>query len=239
MFVRFRQTRSRLQCSLIETRRLEGKVRHEHIASLGAIEIPPSVADRFAFWGALHQRLARLANRVDDETKYKLIGQVHERIPIPSAEEQRQLQRENAEADERFWSSLQSMQADRAAGQRELIATAQRAASEDEAGATNAGAHAERAKERLAKIERGEDVTGGLGKPVDLEAFLLANGFTKARLRECRHMHALMTELERRGIEGEFWEAFNRHREAGEHAVRRRAERDVLRKHGLQWHGDD
>jgi hypothetical protein len=38
MFVRFRETGRRLQCSLIETRRVDGKVRHEHIASLGSIE---------------------------------------------------------------------------------------------------------------------------------------------------------------------------------------------------------
>jgi hypothetical protein len=31
MFVRFRQSRRSLQLSLIETRRVEGKVRHEHI----------------------------------------------------------------------------------------------------------------------------------------------------------------------------------------------------------------
>jgi hypothetical protein len=43
MFVRFRQAR-RLQVSLIETRRVAGKVQHEHVASLGAVDIPPSVA---------------------------------------------------------------------------------------------------------------------------------------------------------------------------------------------------
>jgi hypothetical protein len=44
MFVRFRQTDYRLQVSLVETRRLDGKVRHEHIAGLGSVECPPSVA---------------------------------------------------------------------------------------------------------------------------------------------------------------------------------------------------
>jgi hypothetical protein len=37
MFVRFRQTPRRLQASLVETRRSNGKVRHEHIASLGSV----------------------------------------------------------------------------------------------------------------------------------------------------------------------------------------------------------
>lgn len=38
MFVRFRQTRKRLQASIIETRRADGKVRHEHIAGLGSVD---------------------------------------------------------------------------------------------------------------------------------------------------------------------------------------------------------
>jgi hypothetical protein len=61
MFVRFRQTKTRLQASLIETRRIGGKVRHEHIASLGSVPTLPSVADRIVFWQRLHERLANLA----------------------------------------------------------------------------------------------------------------------------------------------------------------------------------
>src|SRR5215510_1726404 len=58
MFARFRRTRHRLQVSLVETRRVGGKVRHEHVAGLGSIETPPSVDARLAFWVRLHQRLA-------------------------------------------------------------------------------------------------------------------------------------------------------------------------------------
>jgi hypothetical protein len=49
-----------VQCSPIETRRVDGKVRHEHVASLGTIEIPPSIAERIAFWGELHRRLGKV-----------------------------------------------------------------------------------------------------------------------------------------------------------------------------------
>jgi hypothetical protein len=42
MFVRFRQTKHRLQVSLVGTRRDGGKVRQEHIAQLGSVEIPPT-----------------------------------------------------------------------------------------------------------------------------------------------------------------------------------------------------
>ena len=109
MFARFRQSGRRLQVSLVETRRLDAKVRHEHVASLGSIAVPPSVADRVAFWNRLHQRLARLSNRIDAETQGKILGAVHGRIAMPMIDEIRALQLENAEADERFWSTLQDM----------------------------------------------------------------------------------------------------------------------------------
>jgi hypothetical protein len=50
MFARFHPSLYRLQVSIVETRRLGGKVRHEHIASLGSIETPLSVANQVAFW---------------------------------------------------------------------------------------------------------------------------------------------------------------------------------------------
>jgi hypothetical protein len=63
MFVRFRQTPRRLQLSLAETRRADGKVRHEHIAGLGAISRDPTVSEKAEFWKRLFERLERLANR--------------------------------------------------------------------------------------------------------------------------------------------------------------------------------
>jgi hypothetical protein len=46
MFVRFRQAKSRLQASLIQTRRADGRVRHEHFAMLGTFDAPASVGGR-------------------------------------------------------------------------------------------------------------------------------------------------------------------------------------------------
>jgi hypothetical protein len=235
MFVRFRQSRRRLQCSLIETRRVDGKVRHEHIAGLGTIEIPPSIADRIAFWAALHERLNKLSNRIGTETHGKLIGQIHARIPIPTVDEQRQLQKENAEADERFWSTLHNMNDSTAGGHKDVITTAQRAVANNEAAAADAAANVERVKERLAKIERDEDVTGGLGKPVDYETALLNAGFTKRELRDMQHLAELFAELESRGLVDEFQKMFHQLREANCRHAEREAERAVLRKHGLVW----
>jgi len=55
--------------SIVETRRVGGKVRHEHIASLGSIETPLTVANRVAFWQRVHERLAKLSNRIDPPWK--------------------------------------------------------------------------------------------------------------------------------------------------------------------------
>jgi hypothetical protein len=52
MFVRFRQVANRLQANLETTRREGGKVKAEHIATLGSVPVPPSIADRIAFWAA-------------------------------------------------------------------------------------------------------------------------------------------------------------------------------------------
>ena len=92
MFVRFRQTAYGLQVSLIQTRREGGKVRHEHIAGLGEIIVPASTADRIDFWRSLHDRLSALSNRIGDE-QGKILGAVHERIPMPTPYEQRDVQR--------------------------------------------------------------------------------------------------------------------------------------------------
>jgi hypothetical protein len=77
MFVHFRETPYGLAMSVVENRRENGKVRHEHVLSLGSIETPPSVAARIEFWRELHERLAELSNRLDAETRGKVLGAVH------------------------------------------------------------------------------------------------------------------------------------------------------------------
>ena len=91
MLVRFRQTTAGLQCSLVETRRIDGIVRYEHVATVGSVPASPSVADRLAFWRRFYEHLAELANRIDAETQGKIISAVHSRIPIVTPDEQRAL----------------------------------------------------------------------------------------------------------------------------------------------------
>jgi hypothetical protein len=95
VFVRFRYTGNRLQVSLVETHRVDGKVRHEHVASLGSVPLPPSIADRVAFWSRLHERLAKLSNRLGPDLHGKVLGDVHAKVPMPTADEQRTLQLDN------------------------------------------------------------------------------------------------------------------------------------------------
>jgi hypothetical protein len=104
MFIRFRENKSRLQVSLVETRRADGKGRHEHIASFGSVEMPQTIAARVEFWRRLHERLSRLANRVPDDMHGRILESVHHRVPVPTLDEQRQLKIETAETNERFWS---------------------------------------------------------------------------------------------------------------------------------------
>jgi hypothetical protein len=87
MFVRFRERGHRLHCSLVETRRADGRVRQEHIGSLGSTAAAPSVRDRLEFWERLHGRMAKLGNRVDSAAQAKLLGEVHARIPMVTLDE--------------------------------------------------------------------------------------------------------------------------------------------------------
>src|SRR5262249_32521388 len=112
MFVRFRESDHRLQVSVVETHRADGKVRHEHIASLGSLEVPPSVRERLVCWGKLSDRLARLGNRVNAADQAKIYGAIHARVPMVTPDEQRAVQLENAEADEKFWCGIHNMHAD-------------------------------------------------------------------------------------------------------------------------------
>jgi len=217
MFVRFRQAGHRLQASLIETRRVDGKVRHEHIASLGSIMLPPSVADRIAFWQRLHERLGKLSNRVDAETHGRVLGAVHARVPMVTADEQRSLQLENAKADARFWENLADMHGATVEDHKGLAARVERTAAKGEIERAKAAEHAARAKERVERIERGENVEGGLGKQqIDIEAILKQAGWTKADFKRARLLH----ELGEGASEELLSEVMRRHKRGEDAAVR-------------------
>ena len=194
MFTRFRQTRHRLQVSLVETRRLNGKVHHEHVASLGSVETPPSVPERIAFWQKLHDRLGKLSNRIDAATQGKVLGAVHARIAMVTADEQRALQLENAEADAQFWLNFRDMNAETVEGHKGLVAQAERKIADGQSATANAAANAAIAKERIERLKRGENVEGGLGKPLsweDCERIMREAGLTAADMRYAMQVNAV------------------------------------------------
>ena len=190
MFAQFREKPARLQVSLIETCRVGGKVRHEHIASLGSIALPLSISDRIAFWRRLHERLARLANRIGVETQPKILGAIHAKVPMVTADEQQSLKLENAEADERFWASLRSMHEAAANDQQQLVANAEAAIAQNRFAAENAAKNATEAEDRIERIKRGDDVPGGLSAPPNFEQILRDAGFTG---RDIAHMRLMAT----------------------------------------------
>lgn len=127
MFVRFRAGRRRLALSLVETKRVDGKVRHEHVATLGSIETPLTMRGRITFWARLNERLTALGSRLGSEDEIKIMDAVHARVPIPTVDERRELKLQNAKADERTWSALRDMNAAQAHDQEALGVTAKAA----------------------------------------------------------------------------------------------------------------
>jgi hypothetical protein len=65
-----------------------------------SVVMEPEIADRIAFWCEVHESLAALGNRPGPELD-KIMDALHQRIPMPTVEEQRQLQLENVRSDER------------------------------------------------------------------------------------------------------------------------------------------
>jgi hypothetical protein len=195
MFPRFRQTDYRLQVSLVETRRTAGKVRHEHVAGLGSVEWPPSVEDRIAFWQRLHERLAKLSNRVDATAQAKILGAIHARIPMVTLDEQRALQLENAKSDERWWETIHNMHAGTVDDHMALAGTVERKVAEAQAGMVDTAAKREAAKVRRERLERGEDVPGGIGKPFmreDMERILREAGIDPQHCYDVGELSDLM-----------------------------------------------
>ena len=115
-------------------------------------------------------------------------------------DELRALQRENAEADEKFWTGLQGMNTELAEGHKEVAAKSARLAADAEAGATAAAEKASVAKDQIVRLTKGEDVSGGLGKPMtlkDYEKILRDAGWTAADIRFSKEMnHSLRSDEE-------------------------------------------
>jgi hypothetical protein len=108
MYVLFRLTPRRLMASLRESRRVDGKVRAEHLASLGAVALPMTVTGRAAFWTALHDRLGRLSNRVAGEDHGKILDAIHARIPMVAMDELAAERKNHIESEVAAWQRIEA-----------------------------------------------------------------------------------------------------------------------------------
>jgi hypothetical protein len=186
MFVRFRSTQQRLHVSVVETRREKGKVHHKHVAGFGSVPVPPSIDDRLAFWKDLHERMPKLANRLDAATQAKVLSQIHDRIPMVVVDEQRAVQLRKAQQDERFWQIIHDMHAETVESQKAAAAQLERDIAAGVAAQAAAASNLEISKRRLADLQGGKDVAGGLGRPFDPEVELRKLGWTASDLRYAR-----------------------------------------------------
>jgi hypothetical protein len=214
MFVRFRQTARRLQASLVATHRTDGRVRHEHVASLGSVPRLPSPDDRIAFWTKLHQRLDALGNRVDAAQRGTILTAIHARIPLPTLDDQQTVQLERAREAARFWEMLAGSYADDIEGHKGLLASTQRAIAAREPLAADTAAKAQAAKDRLARVEKGEAVDG-IGAPLTRKDILKITGWSEGDLRRCEQV----AEIADRGGFQLLVDEQQRRREKAERAV--------------------
>jgi hypothetical protein len=217
MFVRFRQSRTRLQASLIETRRVAGNVQHGHVTSLGAVSVPPSIQDRLRLWSDLPGRLARLSNRVAADDHPKIVDALHARIPMVTPDDLRTWQQENAEADRLFWTAMRDLNAEAAEGHKRVLATAEKKAAAAQVAVADADAKITGLAERLDQLKRGEDVAGGLSARATLAQLMRAIGWKPGDQRRAR----LLIAIERAGAHDMMMaEIMKRHRSAEKTAVR-------------------
>ena len=194
MFVRFQHQGARLHVRLLQTKRISGKVQSEYIGALGSVDAAVSVRERLAFWAKLPERLARLGNRVSSDEHAAIYAALHARLPMVTPDEQRAIQEENAKDDERFWDTMQEMNVSSAEGHKLLAACAEAKRKEHDRVAADAAEKREIARERLAKLARGESVAGGLGKKLDFNKQLRAAGFTARWIKQAQLLAGLTSQ---------------------------------------------
>jgi hypothetical protein len=110
---------------------------------------------------------------------------------VVTPDEQRALQLENAKADAKLWSSLQSMHASTVEDHKALATTVTDTMAQNEAAAAEAASNAMAAQNRIERIERGENVEGGLGRPMTHKKWIALTGFTPSDLRRVELVGAL------------------------------------------------
>jgi hypothetical protein len=106
---------------LVESRRVGGKPRLQHIAMLGSFNpgdleadrwLDPAWARRHAavpFWREARKVLDKLADRIASEDRAKIESALEERIPIPTPEDEQQFEADRAAAIARWKEAARSI----------------------------------------------------------------------------------------------------------------------------------
>ena len=128
------------------------------------------------------------ACRVGSDEHPKIYPELHARIPMRTVEDQRAVQEENLKDDERFWDAMRDLNATSADGQKSLIATAEARLKGHERAVADASESLEAAKDRIARLRRGEGVVGSLGKKFDVVAAMKAAGFTQKMIKRAQSL---------------------------------------------------
>jgi hypothetical protein len=120
--------RQRLEVSIVETQRQNGKVRHQHVASLGSYCLPGDLQKRERFWAGCEERLGRLANRIGPEMD-KLRAAIAERIPPLTDDDRAAMDRTAWDQLEGWWEQMGDDRIERAQNaEKEAVALRQDAA---------------------------------------------------------------------------------------------------------------
>jgi hypothetical protein len=95
----------RLEVSIVETRRENGKVRQQHISSLGSYDLHGGLRERERFWIDCEDRLGRLANRIGPEMD-RLRQTIAARIPPLTDEDRAAMNAAAWDQLEGWWSGM-------------------------------------------------------------------------------------------------------------------------------------
>jgi len=191
MHVRARLHRRRIQISLVNTRRVDGKVRQEHIASLGSVPPEMTPADRLAFWTQVHPRLARLDNRLDQAALAKVMGELHAKVPMVAIGDPDLTagKIEIAEHNAAVWTTVREHTLATVEEKRKLVAKLNAEMAEHEKLAADTAAYAAEDRRKVERLKAGEDVD--VGKPIDFHAILKATGLSEADILHAQTVGAL------------------------------------------------
>ena len=185
MHIRSRLHHRRLQISLVDTQRADGKVRQEHVASL-------------AFWTQVHPRLSRLDNRLSPEMRARVMGELHAVVPMVSIDAAIAGKIETADRNLQRSTKLRDMFQEMVSAKKAMLVQLQRDIAEGEAQAAKMDGAVKRDQDKLTRLKAGEDVP--VGEELDyaaVRAICKNAGWSRGDF----HRAALMQQLDDAALE--------------------------------------